>query len=106
MVSYSCAQISFVQFIATDIQSSEEASALSTFINQHAGIASSRAEAKDNNVLIFLHEGVFYTKDEIRAWTEFASYELSCFRTGVVGTTPILRLTSANCTETSEETDE
>lgn len=86
------AQSHFAQFRAVGLSTESDCRNLEDLLRDHSGLEGIRAEAKSGNVLLMSSGPISFDLPELLEWLAGSGYSVRCFRSGVVGVDPILRL--------------
>ena len=102
-VTVAHAQLSFVQFIVTDLENEQQCRDIEAYIQAHSTIKSVRADSHSSNFLAFFDTSAGYTESHFRQWLQAAGFDFYCFKKGVSGQTPVVKLTRQGCIDSLEK---
>jgi len=85
-------QSHFGQFRADGLSDESDCRHLEDVLRLATGLEYIRAEAKSGNVLLFSSDPLLFDVADLTAWLTGSGVAVRCYREGVLGTDPILRL--------------
>ena len=95
--SYSQVDRNYVQFIVSDITSSQQASQLDSAFKAESSVAMVRIDHLSKNATLIFVPFSEMSQPEIKSVVQSMGHTLSCFHSGVVGVDPMLRLKLSDC---------
>jgi hypothetical protein len=86
-----------VQCILVGVETEEQCRLLEQVLQTHSGMESVRADTHSDNLLAFFSSTYTYTESDFIAWLQPLGIEIICFKKGVMGAQPIVKLDKRNC---------
>lgn len=96
------AQLSFVQFIIVGLENEQQCRDIEAAIQAQSSIESVRVDSYSGNLLAFFTADSGYTESHFRQWLQALGYDFYCFKKGVSGQNPIVRLQRSDCMDELE----
>jgi hypothetical protein len=96
-MSFTSPPLHYIQCILVGVKTEDECRLIEQIIKAHNGFESVRADIYSDNLLAFYYSSYNFNENDLNQWLQPLGVEIKCFKKGVVGPQPIVKLDKNNC---------